>query len=362
MKIIDRIRETLVGNIYSNEEIDGVMEEIKYFPVESEENDDENNGTDKDFEILKYTNKKSQIWVKCSFDGESYLVNEVTMRTKKSGKTEVQPFRNPEDIRNMLNYFREHKMYDEFLTFVFGMLLARRIGDVLTLKWSDFYEENGQKKEILNTLIEQKTDKTIDISITKVLWKYIDWYCEITNTTPMEKFNKDIFWCKQKADLGKKYSKKEYAYAIRKQADSFRHQFKKAADVFGIKDVSTHSLRKTFGYIAHQMNQYDPDNLFVLQTTLGHESIETTKRYIGVIRDKAVDMFNDVSQYLADIDDGKDPVIDKIIVTTLKTADLRNILIQAYELGKVNSDETNVAIHMNNMNDLMSMVEKVRIS
>ena len=114
MKIIDRIRETLVGNIYSNEEIDGVMEEIKYFPVESEENDDENDGTDKDFEILKYTNKKSQIWVKCSFDGESYLVNEVTMRTKKNGKTEVQPFRNPEDIRNMLNYFREHNMYDEF--------------------------------------------------------------------------------------------------------------------------------------------------------------------------------------------------------------------------------------------------------
>ena len=126
MKLIDKIKEELVGNIFTNEEIDNIMEREKYYPVEQDEDDEEG--------ILKYTNKRSQLWIKYVREEDDYLVSDITMRTKKNGKTTVHAFRNPDDIKKMMDYFRDNKKYDEFLIFMLGMLLARRIGDTLSLK------------------------------------------------------------------------------------------------------------------------------------------------------------------------------------------------------------------------------------
>lgn len=158
-KMIDDIREKLLDHVLSLEEIDSVLEENKYIPIETDEDD---------IDTLKYSNNKSQIWIKYMSDDGEYLVSEITMKTKKHGKTEVDPFYREEDIKNMIDYFRNNHYHQEFLITMFGFLLARRIGDILSLKWSDFYYENGRRKEVLNTLIEQKTDKTIDISVSMI--------------------------------------------------------------------------------------------------------------------------------------------------------------------------------------------------
>ena len=183
-KMIDDIRERLLDHVLSLEEIDSVLEENKYLPIETDEDD---------IDTLKYSNNKSQIWIKYMSDDGEYLVSEITMKTKKRGKTEVDPFYREEDIKNMIDYFRNNHYHQEFLITMFGFLLARRIGDILSLKWSDFYYENGRRKEVLNTLIEQKTDKTIDISVSNVTWKYIDEYCSMENINPLEHLNEDIF-------------------------------------------------------------------------------------------------------------------------------------------------------------------------
>ena len=44
-------------------------------------------------------------------------------------------------------------------------------------------------------------------------------------------------------------TKEEYEKAIKKQAASFIYELKKAANFNGLKDISTHSMRKTFGSI-----------------------------------------------------------------------------------------------------------------
>ena len=188
MKLVDRLKEDLVGNLFVDEEIDCVMEECKYYPIECE--------TDDASSILKYSNNRSQIWVKCIRECNSYLVEDITISTKRSGKTKVRAFRTVEEIKGMMDWFRDNKRYDDFLIFMLGLFLARRIGDTLSLKWSDFYYENGRKKESLNTLIEQKTGKMVDISITDITWKYIDWYCDMTNTKPMQHFHDDVFQSK----------------------------------------------------------------------------------------------------------------------------------------------------------------------
>lgn len=122
--------------------------------------------------------------------------------------------------------------------------------------------------------------------------------------------------------------------------------------------MSTHSLRKSFGYIAHEINKYDPDCLGILQTVYGHTDTETTKRYIGVMREKARKCFNSVAQRIEDIDNGVKSAIDNAPVIAMKTNDLRDILLEAIKSGR----ETNAEVDADTLKDLLSKVESIRIS
>ena len=68
-------------------------------------------------------------------------------KTKQTGKTEVYPFWYMKDIKNMMDYFKMKGQWHWYLVFNFGLLLGRRISDTLSLKWSDFYYENGRMKD-----------------------------------------------------------------------------------------------------------------------------------------------------------------------------------------------------------------------
>lgn len=349
-KIIDRVKEKLSDDLFTNEDIDLVLEQEKYYPVESD--DEEEDG------VFKYSNGKSQIWIAYVRDGEDLMVTNVTMSTKKKGNTEVRPFRAVAEIKHMMDWFRENEQYDNFMTFMLGLFLARRVGDTLSLKWSDFYYENGRKKEILNTLVEQKTGKTVNMHISDVVFKYLDWYCEKTGVNPMKNLDRDIFCGKQKAELPERYSEKEYEKAVKKQAAAYRNQFKKAARAYGMEDVSTHSTRKSFGYIAHELNRFDPDCLYVEQSIFGHDSLETTKTYTGIMDEKAKKMFNDVANYVYDIDNGITTVIDNMPVIALKTNDLRDIIMRAFTIGRENNNMSDMEV----LNILITMAEERRVS
>lgn len=353
MKLIDKLRDKMVGEILTEEEIDVILEAEKFYPVECDE--DVVDG------VLKYTNGKSQIWIRCIRENGDYLVENVVRCTKKRGKDTKREFRTFEEIKGMMDYFRNNGKYDEFLIFVLELLLARRIGDTLSLKWSDFYYENGNRKESLRTLIEEKTGKIVDIGVTRITWGYIDWYCETKNINPIDHLGEDIFQ-KFKDGLSPNYTLSEYGVIIDRQAASYRYEFKKAADYNGIKDVSTHSARKSFGRIAYELNKYDPDCLPTLQTIFGHDSIETTKIYIGIIPEKATKMFNDVSQRICDIDNGNKPAIDNIPVIALKTNDLRDILLLAYNKGLNHSNNDAASDHLEVMSQLLTMVDEMRVS
>lgn len=350
MKLVDKLKIELCTNIYTNEELDCIMEKNEYFPLECDEEIDEG--------VLKYTNSRSQLWVKYIREDESYLVSNVTMRTKKNGKTKVRAFHTVEEIKGMMDYFRDNEKYDEFLIFMLGLFLARRVGDTLSLKWSDFYYENGKRKETLNTLVEDKTGKMIDITLTDITWKYMDWYCETVRINPMDNWSKDIFQSRYKDDLHGDFTEDQYKNAIDKQAACFRYEFKKAAKYNNIDGVSTHSMRKSFGYIAHEINKFDPDFLPALQSIYGHVNLETTKIYIDVMAEKGEKIFNDVGKYVEDIDNGVKPAIDNTPIIALKTNDLRDILIAAYRKGMKHADNDPIEI----MNELLSMVENKRVA
>lgn len=345
MKIIDRIKEEVQNDVLSLDDINDIMASYQYTRIEDE--DDESN-------ILKYSNGKSQIWLKCIFDGDEYIVNDVTRCTKKRGKTEADPLYREEDIKAMMDYFRSNEKYTEFTIAMLEMLLARRIGDTVSLRWSDFYFDNGRKKESLNTLVEEKTDKIIDIAITKAVWKYLDYYCEKTEISPMDDLNGFVFPTEKKR---KATTNSELQKAIDQHCASFRYELKKMANTCQIPgNISTHTLRKTFGYFVHELNKYDPDCLQVEQTIFGHDSVETTKTYIGIMKQKSRKYFSDMGQYLEDIDDGVTHSIDNMPVIAVKTNELRQILYTAIKSGR--EEDTDIAELLNRC---ISMVEAKRM-
>ena len=234
------------------------------------------------------------------------------------------------------------------------MLLARRIGDTVSLRWSDFYFDNGRKKDSLNTLVEEKTDKIIDIAITNAVWRYLDYYCEKVGINPTDDLHGFVFPTEEKNQAK---TSKELEKAIDKHCASFRHQFKKMSNACQIPgNISTHTLRKTFGYFVHELNKFDPDCLYVEQSIFGHDSIETTKGYIGIMKEKSRKYFSDMGQLLQDIDEGKTYSIDNMPVIAVKTNDLREILYAAIKSGR--EEETDIAELLNRF---ISMVEVKRM-
>lgn len=347
MKIIDQIKEKLSEDIFSLEDLDDLMKSYQYDRVE-EEDDDE----DIEDGILKYTNGKSQLWLKYTCDGNDYIINDVTRSNKKRGKTETRPL-HEDEIKILMDYFRKKEKYQEFIISILEMLLARRIGDTLALRWRDFYYENGQKKDTIDELVEEKTDKVVDIAISEPVFKYLDYYCRKMNISPQDNLNEFIVPTEKKS---KAKTKNELKIAIDKHAAAFRYQFTIAANACGIRGVSTHSLRKTFGHTVYMLNRFDPDCLFVEQTIFGHDSIETTKKYIGIMREKSRKYFNDMAIYLEEVDEGSIHSIDNMPVVALKTNDLRDVIYLAIKAGREdNRNEAEI------LNEFISQVELKRV-
>lgn len=355
-KVIDNLKEHLMENVLTETEIDTIMEKEKYYPIESDAEREEG--------ILKYSNSKSEIWVKYMYADGEYLVKDVTMKTKKSGSTKSRHL-TIDEIKSFMDYFRDNEKLDEFMIFIMELFLARRIGDTVSLEWKHFFYENGNRRATICDLIEEKTDKVARLHIADVLWKYIEWYCLIKNISPMEHYNEEIFQSKHKIGVKKYLSNgeytKEYVKANESHEKAFRNQFNIARDALGIKGVTTHGIRKSFGNIAHQINQFDPDCLETLKTIYVHDSVETTKIYIDIIDEKAKKYFNDVANFVLEKDNGIESCIDNIPVVAIKSNSLRDILLKAYNLGMENSSVQDANVHMEIMNRLISDVEKMRI-
>lgn len=372
-KIIDRLKEQICDEVLTENEIDRIMEQERYYPIEDDSEVDESEEG-----ILRYTNGKSELWVKYIYHDGEYLSSNITIKTKKAGSTRTRHL-TPEEIKLFMDYFRKHGKYDEFMIFITELFLARRISDTLCLEWRHLFYENGNRRDIIQDLFEEKTDKIAKLHIATVMWKYIDWYCEVINNPnrenadgtheefkPTEHLGEDIFHHDLK-DKVRKYNitkdgyTAEYKKAVKAQAKAFRYQFNCAAKALGIEGVSTHSIRKTFGNIAHMLNQFDPDCLDVLQSIYVHDSKETTKIYIDVIDDKAKGMFNGVAEYVYELDNGNTPCIQNTPVIALKTNDLRDIILKAYRLGMENSGIDDANHHMEMLNRLISDTENMRV-
>lgn len=332
--------------------------------------------------------------------------------TKKKGSTEVYPFRSMEDILKMINYFKEREQWDNYLTFMFGILLGRRISDTLNMRWSDIMYDNGNFKEEITTIEEMKTGKFTTIPISPMVKQVVNFYLEKTRKIPTENISDWIFqytqktiwnnrnapnfynfyeenddpyefigkWCR---NLNKDFSDKrkdkiwndylnqkhkgyksiceylyydiEWHFIVKAQIEVFRKEFVKAAKEVGITyNVSTHTLRKSFGMWSKKLHPYDPDCLTMLQNIFNHSDIQTTTHYIGLTSEKKIQYFNDIGDFVNNVESGNmSEIIKNSPVISLKSTDLREIIKSAIQSSEENE--------IDKFNRIMEMVDNLRI-
>lgn len=267
-------------------------------------------------------------------------------KNKKRGKTEVYPFWYIEDIKNMMDYFKEKEMWHWYLTFNLGLLLGRRISDTINFKWSDFFFENGRMRDEIE-IKEQKTGKVTRPYVCGAAKEAIQLYIKKTGVNHMENYNDFIITTDQKSQLLRdkdKYPEEEYNKLMWKYTQShacaFRKQFKIAADACNIQyPVSCHSLRKTFGYWSVKLHPYDVTTIDKLQGIFQHSDRNTTLRYIGIAREDEIKLYNDMGQFIEDISNGNKPVIKNSPVVPLKAEDFREILSKCWDMAKNGEDK-----------------------
>lgn len=143
----------------------------------------------------------------------------------------------------------------DVLLFTMGINTGLRVSDLLSLKVGDV---KGKGEYLLR---EKKTKKNKRILLHAVR-KDIEDYTFL------------------KAD-------DEYLFASRKgdgpisRVQAYRILNKAAHDV-GLKEIGTHTLRKTFGYHFYRANH----NVAMLQQLFNHSSPAITLRYIGITQDE----------------------------------------------------------------------------
>lgn len=331
MKKIDKIKKEFCGNVYSVIELDNLMAEKGFTQIEADDQVEDG--------VIKYTNCKLQLWIIVDRDTDSnVLVTDIKSVTKIGGvATKVDPFHTFDDLNKVLSYFWDHEQYHHWLC---GNLMAsfgRRVGDTLSLGWSDLFLANGEYRERLVTLQEEKTGKVVGVRIHDYAKECIRKYCEKSSIKPIEHYQESVF------SIG---------------AAAFRSALKKAVVEVGLTyPVSTHSFRKFYGNMMYKLHPQDADSLSIVQSMFGHSDPNITKGYIGAI-DEKIDKYNvDYAEYLLDASSGKEVVFQNTPIYSLKSDDIRSIISIAYQLGKQNNDESEIE----DINYLLSLVEERRV-
>lgn len=326
-KTIDKIKEKILEQVLSQNELENIMAEYRYHPVEK----------DDDIDTIKFTNYSSQVWISGENDSDgNILITKVRSVNRLDPEpTRVEPFRTYEDLEKVMNYFKDNGYYNHWITGWLMTSLGRRVGDTIALKWSDIFRKDGKYRERLTQLKEEKTGKKLAPRLNALARLRIDEYIEMVGIKPMQHYDEQI---------------------VDTSSAAFRKMTKKAIDETGIEGVlSTHSYRKFYANTIYRLHPQDADNLMIVQTLLGHSSPEITKIYIGEI-DKKQDKYNeDYSAYMIARGNGINTDISNSPIVALKSDDFRELLSKCFDMAQNGEDKFKV------INELIGKSESLMI-
>lgn len=192
----------------------------------------------------------------------------------------TKPIKDKQTLEDFKNYYLTKKEYRNHLLIILGLNTALRISDILTLKWKNVISVNSHtfKKHIY--LIEQKTNKESIIALNKSALEALELYLKSKNKNPCS-INLEGYIFESRNHTGNPISRSQ-AFRI----------IKAAAQACGLEEnISCHSLRKTFGYVAWKQGV----SPVMLMNIYNHSSFQITKRYLSIEQDERDEVFNSIN-------------------------------------------------------------------
>jgi integrase len=165
-------------------------------------------------------------------------------------------------------YFNYSKMYrEEIIGFyiITSINVGLRIGDILELTFEDF--RKGHK-----TFREQKTGKAKTV---------------VFNETILKAFNKSYFSSNR---TGYVFTSQKGSVYSRQQINRLLKEIFKSKD----KNISSHSLRKTFGRRVYEKNNESDKALLMLNEIYNHSSIAQTRKYLDITQDEINSVYESI--------------------------------------------------------------------
>lgn len=271
--------------------------------------------------------------------------------SKKAGvKSEVYAYQ-AEDVHKMLDYMADNRMWIHYLVLVTQLSIARRNGDVLSLRWKHFFDpKTGEFRKDMAEFREEKTGKFANPHIGEALKNAINLYIEKTRCKPSAN-NYENFVFMQ---LNGNYAGRVLSYS------ACIKTLKKVAKEVGVEyNVGTHSARKTFGATVMKLHPQDPRALEVVSGFYNHSSTRITEAYTGRTKETVDAMVDEVSEFVDRyMVNGETFEMEAASpVVSLKSEDLRALLKAAYEAGRANAESDDPMVHMDAFAALMTEAE-----
>lgn len=190
-----------------------------------------------------------------------FLTVEEVLKMKETFKSKIDNATTPTN---------ELIAWKNYALFYCGINVGLRASDLRQLKWKHIYDKNGER---INqwTFKAKKTGKMTTIPFNESFFAMI------------EKYRKRLIELKGKPHLEDYifFSKKDDKAAISEIA--MWNLLSETAIEAGIKkNIGSHSLRKTFGRNTYEMSKDKEGTLVMLSEWFKHDSIATTRRYIGL--------------------------------------------------------------------------------
>lgn len=217
-------------------------------------------------------------------------------RSTKSNNGAADPVKDKQDIKRIAKYFHDKAVsahnvghssselinYRNELLFLIGCSVGLRASDLLELRVGDFKAPLYKAR-----IMEGKTGKYREVTLGPMA---VDAYNKLVGMLDNPNDKTYLFQSQRSGNSG---------LTVRSFADVLRG----AKRDLGLPyRLSTHSMRKTFGYHMFMDNQQSPEILAYLQKVFNHSSSAVTLRYIGLDSEREQKMYQDLD-YGFNLDD-----------------------------------------------------------
>ena len=184
----------------------------------------------------------------------------------------TEPIRNMKTVNTLLTYLKGQS-YRNYMLAKVQLNTAFRISDIVVLKTSDFFHQNGYLRE--NVIVkEQKTGKVRSVAINQSLKVALKEYVDLMG------FDYDLYLFPSRKGTNKPIT-----------VTQAQRIFQNAGEQLHLDNFNSHSLRKTWGFFAYKKTK----NIALIMRAFGHNSEQDTLRYIGITQKDNDDLYKQIN-------------------------------------------------------------------